>query len=153
GTAVAAAVLLVIAIVVLDRGERWTLGIAVLAIIALWASSPAIAHVMSVPIVHRRRPLSSRRRNQATRYAELHWRFFDRFVTAETNWLAPDNVQEDPSPVTAMRTSPTNVGLQLLATVSAHDLGFITTEDMTRRLELVFRSLERMRRFRGHFYN
>ncbi|HUF34348.1 MAG TPA: glucoamylase family protein [Gemmatimonadales bacterium] len=52
-----------------------------------------------------------------------------------------------------MRTSPTNIGLQLLATVSAHDLGFLTLDDMTGRLELVFRSLERMRRFRGHFYN
>ena len=46
-----------------------------------------------------------------------------------------------------MRTSPTNIGLQLLATVSAWDLGFITLDEMTRRLELAFRSLERMRRF------
>jgi cyclic beta-1,2-glucan synthetase len=38
-----------------------------------------------------------------------------------------------PAPVVAMRTSPTNIGLQLLATVSAHDLGFITLEDMVRR--------------------
>ena len=53
----------------------------------------------------------------------------------------------------ALRTSPTNIGLQLLATVSACDLGFVTLDDMTSRLELAFRSLERMRRFRGHFYN
>jgi cyclic beta-1,2-glucan synthetase len=52
-----------------------------------------------------------------------------------------------------MRTSPTNIGLQLLAIVSAHDLGFIPTEDMTRRLELVFESLGRMARLEGHFYN
>ena len=37
--------------------------------------------------------------------------------------------------------------------MSACDLGFITAEDMARRLELALRSLERMRRFRGHFYN
>jgi cyclic beta-1,2-glucan synthetase len=37
--------------------------------------------------------------------------------------------------------------------VSAHDLGFLTLGDMTGRLELAFRSLERMRRFQGHFYN
>ena len=52
-----------------------------------------------------------------------------------------------------MRTSPTNIGLQLLATVSAYDLGFITIENMTERLEQAVRSLERLRRFRGHFYN
>jgi cyclic beta-1,2-glucan synthetase len=87
------------------------------------------------------------------RYALLHWRFFDRFVGEDTQWLVPDNFQEDPTPVVAMRTSPTNIGLQLLAIGSAHDLGFITPGDMTRRLELAFRSLERMRRFRGHFFN
>jgi cyclic beta-1,2-glucan synthetase len=55
--------------------------------------------------------------------------------------------------VVAMRTSPTNIGLQLIATTSAYDLGFISLEEMTRRIELAFRSLERMRRFRGHLYN
>ncbi|HEU4682327.1 MAG TPA: glucoamylase family protein, partial [Gemmatimonadales bacterium] len=53
----------------------------------------------------------------------------------------------------AMRTSATNIGLQLLATMSAWDLGFITLDDVTRRLELAFRTLERMQRFHGHFYN
>jgi cyclic beta-1,2-glucan synthetase len=53
----------------------------------------------------------------------FHWRFFERFVTAQTQWLAPDNFQETPEPVVALRTSPTNVGLQLLAITSAYDLG------------------------------
>ncbi len=87
------------------------------------------------------------------RYALLHWRFFERFVNEDTHWLAPDNFQEDPEPVVAMRTSPTNIGLQLLATVSAYDLGFIPLDVMAGRLELVFRSLERMRRHQGHFFN
>ena len=54
------------------------------------------------------------------RYALLHWCFFDRFVGEATHWLAPDNFQADPDPVVAM-DSPTNVSLQLLATVSAWD--------------------------------
>ncbi|MFL5517473.1 MAG: hypothetical protein ACJ8DJ_15060, partial [Gemmatimonadales bacterium] len=60
------------------------------------------------------------------RYALLHWCFFERFAGPETHWLAPDNFQAEPEPVVAMRTSPTNVSLQLLATVSAWDLGFMT---------------------------
>ena len=52
-----------------------------------------------------------------------------------------------------MRTSPTNVSLQLLATVSAWDLGFITLDDMADRLERTFATLRRLRRYRGHFYN
>ncbi len=80
-------------------------------------------------------------RARARRYALLHWRYFDRFVSAETHWLAPDNFQAEPEPVVAMRTSPTNIGLQLLATMSAHDLGFLTLEQLLRRLELAFASL------------
>src|SRR4029078_4123441 len=87
------------------------------------------------------------------RYALLLGGFFDRFVTEASHWLAPDNFQEDPKPVVALRTSPTNIGLQLLATVSARDLRFITLEQMAQRLELAFRSLERLRRLNGHFYN
>jgi cyclic beta-1,2-glucan synthetase len=138
----------------LDPVSRlWQLAVTVVPFVVLWTVSPSIAHVLSGPAAPREQRLPPSRRTQAMRYALLHWRYFDRFVSAETNWLAPDNFQEDPAPVVAMRTSPTNVGLQLLATVSAYDLGFITIEDATRRLELAFRSMERMRRFRGHFYN
>ncbi|MGH7513798.1 MAG: GH36-type glycosyl hydrolase domain-containing protein [Gemmatimonadales bacterium] len=122
-------------------------------LLVLWSVSPAIAYAISAPAVRRERRLPTASRTPAMRYALLHWRYFDRFVSQATHWLAPDNFQEDPEPVVAMRTSPTNIGLQLLATVSAYDLGFITAEDMTGRLEHTFASLEAMRRFRGHWYN
>ncbi|HET7426875.1 MAG TPA: glucoamylase family protein, partial [Gemmatimonadales bacterium] len=131
----------------------WDVATAVAPLIAAWLSAPAVAHALSAPTQQRDRRLSPGIRRQAIRYALLHWRFFDRFVTAETAWLAPDNFQETPEPVVALRTSPTNIGLQLLATVSAFDLGFLSLDDMLRRLEHVFRTLERMRRFRGHLYN
>ncbi|MGZ8392666.1 MAG: glucoamylase family protein, partial [Gemmatimonadales bacterium] len=131
----------------------WQIGVAVLPLILIWLASPAIAHALGKPAIRREHRLPEESRKQVLRYALLHWRFFDRFVTEETQWLAPDNFQEDPDPVVAMRTSPTNIGLQLLATTSAWDLGFITLDEMTRRIELAFRTLERMRRFNGHFYN
>jgi cyclic beta-1,2-glucan synthetase len=158
--AVAVGILALVATFELTRGTArddgiplWELVVTVIPVSLLWVASPAIAHALSRPIAHLQRHLSAANRTQALRYAQLHWRFFDEFVGERTNWLAPDNFQEDPSPVVAMRTSPTNIGLQLLATVSAYDLGFISVEDLTRRLELAFRSLERMRRFRGHFFN
>jgi len=156
--ALAVTVLIAVAAVATRRwtGEApfpWSLVIAVLPLVALWSASPAIAHALSAPPVRHERRLPDSGRAAAMRYALLHWRFFDWFVTAGTSWLAPDNYQEDPAPTVAMRTSPTNIGLQLLATVSAYDLGFLTAEDMTQRLECVLQSLERMERFRGHFYN
>ncbi|HEX6071130.1 MAG TPA: glucoamylase family protein, partial [Longimicrobiaceae bacterium] len=131
----------------------WHVTVAIVPLLVLWTISPALAHALSASGVPTLRRLTGDQQAQAMRLALLHWRFFDRFVDADTQWLAPDNYQDDPLPVVAMRSSPTNIGLQLLAIGSARDLGFITTADMTRRLELVFRSLERLRRFRGHFFN
>ncbi len=122
-------------------------------LVALWVVSPTIANALSAPVVRRERQLNVSERWAALRYALRHWRYFDRFVSADTQWLAPDNFQDDPTPVVAPRTSPTNVGLQLLSIVSAYDLGFLPCSAMIERLEHVFRALERMERWRGHFYN
>jgi cellobiose phosphorylase len=131
----------------------WQYVVGVLPLVLAWLASPFIAKALAAPALARELRLGGEGRRQMHRYALLHWRFFDRFVGEATNWLAPDNFQESPKPVVAMRTSPTNIGLQLLATVSARDLGFITLDEMARRLELAFRTLERLRRQHGHFYN
>ncbi|MEP7002000.1 MAG: glucoamylase family protein, partial [bacterium] len=70
-----------------------------------------------------------------------------------THWLVPDNFQETPQPIVATRTSPTNIGLQLLATVSANDLGFITADEMLLRLERALDSVDKMAKVRGHLMN
>ena len=61
--------------------------------------------------------------------ARRTWRFFETFVTAEDHMLPPDNFQEDPKPVVAHRTSPTNIGLYLLSVVAARDFGWLGTLD------------------------
>jgi cyclic beta-1,2-glucan synthetase len=131
----------------------WPVALTLLPLAAVWTLSPVIAYALSRPTVRIVKALSAAGRETALRYAQLHWHYFEHFVTAETNWLAPDNFQEAPTPIAAMRTSPTNIGLQLLSTVTAHDLGFISLEEMISRLERVFRSLDRMQRHRGHFHN
>jgi len=127
--------------------------IVALTTLGLWTISPAIASALSAPAIPREVHLTEGERQAAFRYARLHWHFFERFVSDETHGLAPDNFQEDPTPVIAMRTSPTNIGLQLLSIVSAADLGFIDRDQMLDQIERVFRAMERMRRFRGHFFN
>jgi cyclic beta-1,2-glucan synthetase len=133
--------------------QPWTMVLAAAPLIGLWFVSPALAHALSTPPHTIARTLPDSARAAARRLALLHWRFFDRFVGPDTHWLAPDNFQESPAPVLAMRTSPTNIGLHLLAVVSARDLGFLSTAEMTERLENAFDSLDRLARFRGHFLN
>ncbi len=85
--------------------------------------------------------------------ARRTWRFFEQFVTTEDNTLPPDNFQEDPKPVIAHRTSPTNMGLYLLSVVAARDFGWLGTLGTVERLEATLSTMEKLERFRGHFYN
>lgn len=81
------------------------------------------------------------------------WRFFTTFVSAQDNHLPPDNFQEDPDPVIAHRSSPTNLGLYLLSTLSARDFGWIGSTEMAERLEATLDTMQKLQRFRGHFFN
>ena len=81
------------------------------------------------------------------------WRYFEAFVTEEHNFLPPDNVQFDPEPRVAHRTSPTNIAMSLLATLSAHDLEFIDTNSLIERLEGTLATLDRLEHFEGHLLN
>ena len=53
----------------------------------------------------------------------------------------------------ARRTSPTNIGMSLLSTLAAHDLGYLTTERLLARLDATLRSVESLERFQGHLLN
>src|SRR5437660_10039586 len=52
-----------------------------------------------------------------------------------------------------MRTSPTNIGLSMLATVSANDFGYITIDDLVERNLRTLETLNRLERVEGHLFN
>ena len=117
---------------------------------------PVIAYWLSLPATARVRPLSSRERVMLRRVARKTWRYFETFVAAADAWLPPDNFQEAgdaPAPQIARRTSPTNVGLGLLSTLAAHDLGYISAETLARRIDRTLTTLEGLERHEGHFLN
>ena len=87
------------------------------------------------------------------RMARKTWEFFDLFVTSADHGLPPDNYQEEPKGELARRTSPTNIGLSLAATVAAHDFGFIGWRRMLDRLHLALTSIDKLERHRGHLLN
>ena len=93
-------------------------------LLALWLLSPVAAWGLSLPLGVAPDRLSDVQRLFLNKLARRTWRFFEVFVTAEENWLAPDNFQEHPAQVIASRTSPTNIGIALLANLAAYDFGF-----------------------------
>ena len=118
-----------------------------------WIASPAVAYWAS-RVTAGNRPVASDGDRRALRMtARRTWRFFETFVTPDDHMLPPDNFQEDPAPVLARRTSPTNIGLYLLSTAAAHDFGWTGLLDTVERLEAALATMAKLARFRGHFYN
>jgi cyclic beta-1,2-glucan synthetase len=136
----------------------WLAGAAAMPVAApfvlAWLLAPAVAHWVSRPP----RDAGSLRIKPAEAaslrlIARQTWRFFETFVTEADNMLPPDNFQEAPTPVVAHRTSPTNLGLLLLSTAAAREFGWIGTAEAVERLEATLATMERLQRFRGHFFN
>jgi cyclic beta-1,2-glucan synthetase len=122
--------------------------------LVLWGFSPLIARWAShAPPARPRRPVRAEDRQALRLAARRTWTYFETFVTAEDNWLPPDNFQETPHPVVAHRTSPTNIGAYLCAVLAARDFGWIGTADCLERLRNSLGTMEKLHRYRGHFLN
>jgi cyclic beta-1,2-glucan synthetase len=118
-----------------------------------WFFAPAVAFWVSRPLPVRESQLTADDRRYLGRLARKTWIFFETFVTATDHWLPPDNFQENPKNQVAHRTSPTNIGLYLLSSLAAHDLGYLSLSALLTRLEDTFDTLDQLERFHGHFYN
>ena len=134
---------------------RWPqVGAVGLPFVVLWLTAPVFAlRISRPPRLTDIEPLSPVEAERLRRVSRRTWHFFESFVSAEDHWLPPDNFQEDPKPIVAHRTSPTNIGLYLLSTVAARDFGWIGTLDAVGRIEATLGTMKRMELFRGHFYN
>ncbi|MEP6920109.1 MAG: glucoamylase family protein [bacterium] len=121
--------------------------------IVIWALSAVVAYWVSKRTPPPPRVMSGADLRFARIVARRTWRFFETFVGPEDNWLPPDNFQEDPKPVVAHRTSPTNIGMLLLSTQAAHDFGYISSLEFVERQELTFASITKLSKMRGHLFN
>jgi cyclic beta-1,2-glucan synthetase len=118
----------------------------------LWAAAPAFAYVLSQPAASGRAPVSADDRAFLMEVARKSWAYFETLAGDADHGLPPDNFQESP-PVVAHRTSPTNIGMGLLSTLAAVDLGFITAEVATAKLDQTLTSVEGLERHEGHLLN
>jgi len=143
------ALLLTILILVVDPGAL----IGAAPLLALWFVSPAVAAWIGRPLAAPEARLDTADRMFLRRLARRTWYFFEVFAGPEDNWLPPDNFQLDPQPEIAHRTSPTNIGMLLLSTLTARDLGYSGLRDVIVRTRAVLDSMDRMDRDRGHWLN
>ncbi len=122
-------------------------------ILLLWLASPAIAWWLSRPLVRREARLTLDQVQFLGTVARKTWAFFETFVGPDDHWLPPDNYQEHPAPVVAHRTSPTNMGLSLLANLAAYDFGYVPVGELLARTSGALRTMSGLERYRGHCFN
>ncbi|NMG29661.1 cyclic beta 1-2 glucan synthetase [Aromatoleum evansii] len=122
-------------------------------ILLLWFASPGIAWWVSRPLARRSAALTAEQTMFLRTLARRTWAFFDTFVGADDHWLPPDNYQEYRVAAVAHRTSPTNIGMALLANLSAYDFGYIPAGQLIERTTNTLRTMDALERHRGHFYN
>ncbi|WP_281048855.1 glucoamylase family protein [Thauera sp. GDN1] len=126
---------------------------AALPVLLLWFASPAIAWWISQPLVRPVMELSLEQLRFLRQLSRRTWAFFDTFVGPLDHWLPPDNFQEYRVGLIAHRTSPTNIGMALLANLSAYDFGYLTAGGVVQRTADTLHTLAGLERHRGHFYN
>ncbi len=119
----------------------------------LWLTYPMVALATRTRWVKAKAVLTESDEVVLRKIARRTWHFFETFVGPESNWLPPDNYQEDPKPVIAYRTSPTNIGLYAMSAISACDLGYISAISLNKKFQLLLETLKKLERYDGHFLN
>ncbi|KQP08869.1 GH36-type glycosyl hydrolase domain-containing protein [Pseudorhodoferax sp. Leaf265] len=121
--------------------------------LGLWACAPLLAWWGSRVPTGPAPALTPAERAYADTLARDTWRFFEQVVGPDDHHLPPDNLQIDPQPVLAHRTSPTNIGMYLLAACCAERFGWIDRDALAQRLAATLDTVERLDKHRGHLYN
>ncbi|HYQ90322.1 MAG TPA: glucoamylase family protein, partial [Candidatus Binatia bacterium] len=124
-----------------------------LPLLLLWLVAPLVAFWLSRPALPRAVVLDLRDREYLREVARTTWKYFEASMDDAVHWLPPDNIQEKPARVVADRTSPTNIGMALLSTLSAHDLGFIDAGAALERIERTITTVEALEKHEGHLLN
>jgi cyclic beta-1,2-glucan synthetase len=122
-------------------------------ILAIWLFAPFIAYSLSRLRTVTTPQLSEDEVAFLGGVARRTWRFFETYLSADDNYLPPDNFQEQPPGGIAHRTSPTNIGMALLSNLAAFDFGYIPISQVIERTAQTLDALDKLERYRGHFYN
>jgi len=122
-------------------------------LVLLWIMAFYIAYLISRPKEQKGAALSADDREFLLDTCRHTWQFFKQLSGQENNWLCPDNYQITSSVKITDKTSPTNIGLQFLAILSARDLGFESLSSTIDRIEKLLDTVMQLPKWKGHLYN
>lgn len=122
-------------------------------LLVIWMIAPAISFLISRTMEKNENKITVDERKDLTEVASKTWNYFSSFMNKENNFLPPDNYQENRKFLVTNHTSATNIGLGLLAIISARDMEFISQDVMFEMLEKSLMTITKLKRWNGHLYN
>ena len=120
-----------------------------------WILTPSVMWYISRDIKNKLaiEKLDAQEKEYVLEIGRKTWDFFNQYLNEENNYLITDNYQEDRKEKTVARTSSTNIGLSLLAVISAYDLNYIKLEECLNLLNNIIETIESLPKWNGHLYN
>ena len=121
----------------------------------LWTIGPIIAWYISKDTKQKNavQEISNKEKKYLVKIGKDIWQYFEDTMNKENNYLPPDNYQEERKNKIAIRTSPTNIGLGMLAIISAYDLKYIKLEEAIELLRKMLDTILKLQKWNGHLYN
>lgn len=121
----------------------------------LWILTPAIMYCISKEKTEKKAVelLTQKEQDYILEIGKKTWGFFEKYLRQEDNFLIPDNYQEDRKNKVVRRTSSTNIGLSIMAVISANDLGFINYDKTIELLKNILNTVNELQKWNGHLYN
>ncbi len=80
------------------------------------------------------------------------WGYFENAADKKNN-LVIDHIKTGDFPLAAAYTSPTNIAMDLMGTVAARELGFISFDQAAERVQKVLSTLKKMKTWKGFYFN
>ena len=120
-----------------------------------WAITPSIMYLISKEKQNKKpiELLTKKEQEYILEIGQKTWKYFENYLKEEDNFLIPDNYQEDRKNKIVRRTSSTNIGLSMMAVISANDLGFINNDKTLELLKNILNTIEGLQKWNGHLYN
>lgn len=123
------------------------------AVILVWGVAYYFAYSISLPKNKEKEKEWMAEKEFLLEVSRRTWMFFKEFSTEENHWLCPDNYQRSQVEKVSDKTSPTNIGLQLLSILSARDFGYETLSTMLEMIERLLETVRELPKWKGHLYN
>lgn len=116
----------------------------------IWLSAPVIMYLLEKNNNKENKEINKEEKEELVKIANKTWEFFKENTV---NGLIIDNYQRDRLNIKAMITSPTNIGMQISAAISAYDLNLETLQNTNKYLKEIIDTVEKLDKWNGHLYN